>query len=758
MIVLLFKVNLFHLCSMKHLHGFVLLISLCFSSLAQENHFLTPENKAYIYHTVRKSPILESNIGRYIVLSGKPITLPNGEINYDSTEQVIINDPSLLKIYASEIQKAPKGILAELSNKVALWELNKLLSAQRSNDLGKLALEESYEKFESILRERLPEQAFRNRNNVIEVHPRVLKINNPTLTFNDKVAMLDGFANWSNQEKVEVIKAYNYAINQWVKERSFALFQQLGGEAEEFSNVLTAAGDGSNTSGMFQEREKDERGRWNKGLPKAVGLFPYEPYIGVKPCDKKKREDVIPRGETIHSFQTAGNGRETNIHFDVWGYNSDKQTTVVIEKGGKYYPLFGSSETRFLSPDSSFGEGLTYYTLIKRVQQDIVALESKVTGKKGYDYWINYNEERKDDKLLEIDKTEEELNKIRYGNITTNQKYVTDSNRKKRKKRQEKVVLYYSQLEAIKKKIRELEEDKEKVLDKKRQLEKKLQVMYNLIGKTWVSFNESEGLYVYEDSTTFDILTQEFVFPATEEQEVFDIKLLAIPLSHTSQQYDEVMLHMNIVDAVPFYTAQVQLELDDVFDSDQVKLETDLFSAKDSLGILEFFEALQDKKKEFKVIARGNGIGTIAHGLIKKKKHPETLDQYPGDTPESRAMAREDSLFKSLRKTNVLIFVDRTVTLEINSFTDPVKSNFSIPSSKIRDAMKKIDLSQNEVLSAYRTFSTLQKLRLELNLLAGEYLERPKAKDVIDRLNKLISKSRVTVGKTSFEYDDFLED
>ena len=757
MIVLLFKVNLFHLCRMKHILGLALWMSLCFSSFAQENHFLTPENKAYIYHTVRKSPILENNIGRYIVYSGKTITLPNGEINYDSTEQVIINDPSLLKIFASEIEKAPKGILAELSNKVALWELNRLLSAQRSNDLNKLALEESYAKFESFLREKLPDQAFRNRNNVREVHPRVLKINNPTLTFNDKIAMLDGFATWSNQEKMEVIIAYNYAINKWVKERSFMLYQELGGKAEEFYNVLTAAGDGSNTSGMFQEREKDERGRWNKGLPKAVGLFPYEPYIGIKPSDKKQREGVIPRGETIHSFETAGNGRETNIHFDVWGYNSDKQTTVVIEKGGKYYPLFGSSETRFLSPDSSFGEGLTYYTLIKRVQNDIIALESKVTGKKGYDYWINYNEERKDDKLLEIDKTEEELNKIRYGNITTNEKYITDSNRKKRKKRQEKVVLYYSQLEAIKKKIRELKEVKEKILDKKRQLEKKLQLMHNLIGKTWVSFEENDGLYVYEDSTTFDIFTQEFIFPATEQQEVFDIKLLAIPLSHTSQQYDEVMLHMNIVDAVPFYSAQVQLELNDVFDSDGITFETDLFSAKDSLGIIEFFEALQDKKLDFRVIARGNGIGTLKHGLIKKKKNPETLDQYPGETPESRAIAREDSLFKSLRKTTVLIFVDRSITLEVNSFTDPVKSNFIVPSSEIKDAMKKFDLSKNEVLSAYRTFSTLQKLRLELNLLAGEYLERPEAKDVIDRLNKMVSKSRITVGKTSFEYDEFLE-
>src|SRR5690554_1892062 len=108
-----------------------------FSVVAQEDYLLTPQNKAYLYHTIRKSPILELNIGRYVVYSGKEITLPNGEINYDSTEQMIINQPDLLKIYSSEIRRSPKGILSELSNKMAIWELNSLLQSHRSNSLVK---------------------------------------------------------------------------------------------------------------------------------------------------------------------------------------------------------------------------------------------------------------------------------------------------------------------------------------------------------------------------------------------------------------------------------------------------------------------------------------------------------------------------------------------------------------------------------------------------------------------------------------------
>ena len=345
----------------------LLLIIFSFTIKAQEDYFLTPQSKAYLYHTVRKSPILEQNIGRYIVYQGEEITLPNGDINYDSTEQNIINQPELLMIYSQGISRSPKGLLAELANKMALWELNSLLQSNRNNSLIKDGKRTDFEKFEQLLMNELPEQAKREKKDEIIINKRVEKLTNPTLTFKDKIAILDGFGNWKEEEKMQVVIAYNRAVNEWVGKRTQQIFIQLGGKADYFKNVLTAAGDGSTTSGLFEEREKDERGRWNRGLPKAVGLFPYEPYIGIKPQSKKKKPEVLPMGYTSHSFETAGNGRETNIHLDVWGYNSDKQTTVVIKKGRSYYPLFGASNTRFLSPDSTFGGGMTYYSLITLV-------------------------------------------------------------------------------------------------------------------------------------------------------------------------------------------------------------------------------------------------------------------------------------------------------------------------------------------------------------------------------------------------------
>ena len=93
--------------------------------------------------------------------------------------------------------------------------------------------------------------------------------------------------------------------------------------------------------------------------------------------------------------------------------------------------------------------------------------------------------------------------------------------------------------------------------------------------------------------------------------------------------------------------------------------------------------------------------------------------------------------------------------MQVNSFTDPVKSNFIPDNKKILSVMQQYNLSSNQVLSAYRAYSTLTALKYELNLLASEYLSQEKAAKVIDRLNKEIDKAKITVGKTSIKYKGF---
>src|SRR5690606_3693543 len=115
---------------MKQLYCALVLL-LPFIAVAQDE-VLNPEERAYLFHIVKKSPILEENIGRYFDYQGPDIRFPNGNLNYDSVELLIINQPELLEIRHREIARSTKGVLAEAANKTAIWELNKILQSKRA--------------------------------------------------------------------------------------------------------------------------------------------------------------------------------------------------------------------------------------------------------------------------------------------------------------------------------------------------------------------------------------------------------------------------------------------------------------------------------------------------------------------------------------------------------------------------------------------------------------------------------------------------
>ena len=128
---------------MNRIVSVVSILFLYIFSFSQENSKLSSEEKAYFFHIVRKSPILEKNIGRYIEYKGPQISFASGDLNYDSIESIIINNPSLLFIRSSEIAKSPKGLIAEAADKMALMELNKILLAKRFDNEEEIAIYQS---------------------------------------------------------------------------------------------------------------------------------------------------------------------------------------------------------------------------------------------------------------------------------------------------------------------------------------------------------------------------------------------------------------------------------------------------------------------------------------------------------------------------------------------------------------------------------------------------------------------------------------
>lgn len=752
---------------------FYLLITLLlsFNSSAQINEGLNPEERAYLFHIVKKSPILNNNFGRYFDYQGPEITFPNRTINYDSIEILIINQPDLLVIRKYEIAKSAKGLIAEAANKMAIWELNKVLLAKRSTAGSLKQYQNEFMRFNDFLKEDLPAGAYRMKDGVNVPHPKIYNIINPGLSADEKVAQINAMRFLAIDEQLLTLNAINNAVNKYTEERALEIYLDLGGETEKFSNVLVAAGDGSSTSGLLEEREKDERGRWNKGLPKAVGLFPYQLKIDRKIVKRKTIRKIETARVAEETFFTPGDNLLTNIHLDVWGYNSEKQTTVVIEKNGLSYHLFGSGETRFLSPDSTFANGATFQSITNDLEFNKIAdLTDKISGKRGYDYWIEYNKKKQDATEIKLQKKEKEYSDLGYTPITTNKKAsrsvkkskrkaiksgtggfdatpTTNSQRSDRKKLQNQIVHLFGLFEAYKAKIKQLNIEKEEAIDKRAILERRLDQFKQWMGMNWATYEEKNGLYMFQDSSTFDILTQEFQFKPTKETEEFEVRLIAIPESCLSNTADEVMLHINIMDAKPNYDARINLELNDVFASDKWELPRTLFALEDSVSVQVFFEGLLDKKTKFSMTARGQGIGKWNGSHTIKDYNPDELSNYP----ENAAVTKMDSTFLRLRKSEVVIQLNRSIIMEINSYTDPVKSNISPPNLEIEAVMKKYGLSKNDVLSGLRTAEIMKALKAELNVLAGQYLSREEAKIVIDRFNKTWAKTRISIGRTSFK-------
>ncbi|MNV10976.1 hypothetical protein D3C71_1015220 [compost metagenome] len=572
----------------------------------------------------------------------------------------------------------------------------------------------------------------------------------------------------------------NFAIKAYVEKRSYEIFLQLGGTAQNFKNILIAAGDGSETSGLLNEREKDENGKWNKGLPKAVGLFPYE--AKIIEASKRNKTALEPVRMPAVDFETVGENRLTQLHFDVWGYNSKKQTTVVVERNGKSYHLFGANDTRFLSPDSTYSDGKTFQAVINELEKDKIAkLWDKIYGKRGYDYEIETAKKRKDETEKKINEKEHSYSDVTQGTIITSSKVPnsvkkarkkalkknsgggefnaqpkTYSDKKTRKKKQTGLVFLYGEYERYKRIIAELEIEKQAAIDLLAIYQRRLDTYRTAMGQHWVEYTEKDGFYTFSDSTTFDLYTQEFTFPADTLKTPFEVRLIAIPDGPLSDNADEVMLHVNLVDSKPGFDARVQLNLVDQFESNQWELNNTLLNASDSVSIRQFFEALLDKKLRFEAIARGQGVGKWNGSNVVRASDRTEWNAYLGGNDAERLKSKMDSSNLRLRSTDVNIFLNRGIQLEVNTFTDPVKTNLKASNESIQNELNKYRLTGNDYLSALRTASVIQKLKAELNILAGTYMTREEAKIIIDRLNKQLDGLKVSCGPTSFKWQELL--
>ncbi|MEN9303741.1 MAG: hypothetical protein RL264_2170 [Bacteroidota bacterium] len=722
--------------------------------IGQTSILLTSEVKAYLFHVVRKSPILDKNIGYAFEYSGPKVTMKGGAINYDSIDIILLNQPELLFIRTDELANSPKGLLLELCNKTAVWMLNKsLFGLQNGNsDVQKNV----YQYYIQQFFDNLPKAVMRSKNFEGLTDPKISPILHGNYSLYDRCQLLGqlGFIDPRDQERI--LDAQSLAINNTTAHFCLQLFQNLGGKANDFDNFLFAAGDGSYTDGLLSERERDDEGNWNKGLPKAIGLFPYD----LKVVDN----EVRPERMVVRQLTTCGNGLKTNLHFDVWGYNTQKQTTVVVEKNGVVYQLFGSDKTRFLSPDTSFSKGYTFQRVIneleRHINKDIVP---KLKGKNGFNNQIEPLENRRNQIYYKIQTIENEINESSKESANVFTKFFARlfksrvEKRSRIRKLQQETSLkeLYEEYNEIELELKDLYAERDPIWEEFTVKNNLLNEYRKQLGINRMGYETQNGIYYFNDSVQFNQNTQEFIFPASYKKEPFEIRLIAIPDDYVGESADEVMVHVSKIDLPDNVKAALSVEFFDSFESDGTALNRSIFQDKDSVMLNRFFTLFSQQNPIFIFEINGNGIGKLVNGNLQRCADQTELKNYPGSTPAEWKAARDSDEFASLRKTTLFMKIDKQITVQIESFTDPVVSHVAIrPGSRLNDLLNEGKITRNEALSVLRSMSVLQALKLELNVLASKYLPSEKAKRLIDSMNSSIDKTRVKVGNEFLRLKD----
>ena len=689
---------------------------------------LDAETRAFLYHVVKKSKVLEANLGNAFEYDGPVIKFSNGELNYDSIEMLIMEEPEKLIIRHHLIENAPKGLIAEISNKTAIWSLNKGLNNIRNQYRGNhMNIVEYYlATFHEFVGKKVQKHKAYAALFEVDVSP----LFNPGLSLFDRDLLLFTSGFQDIQLRKQILEAQNSAIIKTIEHKAKILYEKLGGAYSVFDNLLLAAGDGSYTSGLLNENEKDEDGNWNKGLPKAVGLFPYQLEI--------VDGNISPLRISTATLPYVSNVKFTNLHFDVWGYNSDKQTTVIIEKDGKSYRLYGSSQTNFLSPDSTFSDGITIQKIINDIaDKKFVQQENRIRDLNRGQTALEVALEEANIKIAMLD--------VHPG------KYKKRKNKRVSEKQSE---LLMRKLE-IQEEIIEIQEEKTEINETYLERRNLIDYYSNNLGKNLVGFIENHGVYFYEDSSFFNLETQEFFFPTSKINTPITIRLIAIPDDKFGEYADEVMLHVSRVDYNPFQFPDISFSVKDIFQSDKDELAKSFkIKKEDSLKLIKLFQNLKDIKP-IELNLSGNGIAVWKNGKVIRDSTQSELLNYPGATTEERTEAKNSFSFASLRKINVQVKYDYQLHLSIESFTDPVRSNFKPKTTWQKECVSNSIFSKNDLLSAYRTLFTLQEFGKKLTNLAKLSMNDDLFKAFEKQWKYDLNRARIKIGEKLYPLSSF---
>ncbi len=750
---------------------FLVLFSFILNFSFGQNLRLTSEERAYLYHVTIKSPTIYRNIGGLFNYKGDTVYFKfkykkqvDSIIDYDSIEQKIIYEPSLLEINTYEFSSIENGILAELASKLALQALYKEL--KRKDEVKTEGISNQiFTAFLDTLTNELPSKALRYRKNKNEPIPKIIELLAPNLSFFDRYAQLKELSSFNLAEQQQVMNAIFISTQVYIQEKGKEYYKKIGGKGD-FHSYLQAVGDGSSTAGLLNEKELIREGKNKLGKPKGIGLFTYETKFKIH---KKNNQVLTPKQSTEVKYNALKDDL-TNIHLSMWGFNRKLQTTVVIRNKDSVYLLYASKVSKELSPDTTFGQGNTMHSTIYKLEnKSIPNLDEEINGKEGLKYQL---QKAKEDKALNLMKIKEAEFNLKSGSqknhkLKNKNKVVTRQNGQERvngskgtiKALQNKLARLMARQIQIERILADAEFTLKEEEARIQRFRDRLQVLKGYIEGKQLSYSQFGYVYTFEDGCTFNSYTQNFKIPKHLKIKDFSVRLIAIGSDALSTRVDEIQLLTNVTTGIPedLTPHNFELSFNDVFKADKYRIKKLNLKETERFELSKLMYQLLTHKKDLLFDLKGNGIGKNEKGTIIPSTEKE-LDAYPGETDEEKQQARESNQFKTLR-TTMLKFTEEpeNIVLTVSSFTDPVKSYFSKKSLLAQPLKEKYKCTENQLLSGFRTYTVFERFYGELLRAAYFTFEEKERSKILGLLKKQFDKSYVLVNNNKIKLKEFEE-
>ena len=528
---------------------------------------LTGKQRAFFYQLTRKVENLKPEVFHLLEFTDSIPYVNDTLPDYPFVESEIEKDSSKLICHHSDFARKNRGLLMDIGTHFATWELDLMLQFRNSEKSKYAYLKAKVAQFERLVLENAPSASAKMwSDGDYTLSPEIAGYFSPNLTITEKIASLKN-SSYNVDEKITLLNAIYAAQTTYIGQRASEIVELLTGQKMDTKNYLIAAGDGKD----WNELESIIRTKYNRPLPDPKAFFEYS-IVGNRIGDKDEKTIGIGQNTVLKMATEAE--LKTHLHADVWAYHPERQTTLIIQKGGNSYVLYGNNNNRLLSPDSTFGAGSTYSRLIDELENVWIAdLKERIYGKRGFDYLIALYEKKIVKTRLNIKKTEEKLDRLRYtpegppkmkkkkksrrqrkkgGSVSYQDNQGTPRGKlsktaKKKQIQQHNLIGYEGQLQTELSTLRQLKKEKEEAFDLLARYEAKLDIMKKNYGYNLMTYDtDKNGYSIFSDGTTFNYAKQDLVFSPNGERDYFEVILVSFGKNVMDQNFEEVFLHLNL--------------------------------------------------------------------------------------------------------------------------------------------------------------------------------------------------------------------